>query len=206
MRRQAGFIVADFIFAIVVASFMGVLLFGISYSLTVVEITQYVSFATSRAHMAGNKDPEGQRQKALRKFSSLTTGRTALGRVYNNGWFKIDRPDIRSGPSGGATGNSPTFRADLAGGSDMPDRNWFIGVSIPLTLKLLSFNIPFLGNTTPDSPEGLKTHVSAMLIRDPSQSECQEFMAERQQALGNLPSGQRFYDQGAYVPIEDNGC
>lgn len=205
IRSQRGFILPDFIFAIILTSAMSVLLFSISYSLVVVEVTQYVSFATSRAHMAGNKDPEQQKEKARRKYESLVTGRGEIASLYSNGWFEVakrDGIDIR----GGATADGRTFSDDLAGGSDLPTRNWFIGVSVPLTIRLMNFRFPLLGRTAEENEDGFKTRLNTMLIRDPSEKECRDFMDARGEFLRQLPSAQVFYDPGAYVPLEDNGC
>lgn len=204
MKNQRGFIVTDFIFAIILASGIGVLLFSVSYSLVVVEITQYVSFATARAHLAGATDPNQQKEKARKKYDSLVTGKGPIASLYNNGWFEIAKSsavDIRGGPSA----DGKTFNTDL-GGEARADRNWFLGVSVPLTIKLMEFRFPLLGSTTSENEGGFKTRLNTMLIREPSSKECRDFFESRKQALGSLPSAQPYYDQGAYIGMEDNGC
>lgn len=205
LASQSGLILTDFIFAIILTSGMSVLLFSLCYSLAVVEVTQYVSYSTARAHLAGNKDPLAQEAKARAKYTQLTTGRGAIGTLYQNGWFTVPNAggiDVRSG----VTGNGRQFSQDLAGGSDPSDRNWFLGVSIPLTIGMLKFNFPLLGNTAPDEDQGFQTRLNTMLIRDPSEKECRDFMQNRRANLGSLPSAQGFYVPDAYIPIEDNGC
>ncbi|PWU13673.1 MAG: hypothetical protein C5B49_14430 [Bdellovibrio sp.] len=200
--HERGFIIPDFIFSILLASALGVLMFSVSYSLAVVEITQYVSYSIARAHLAGNKSSAAQKQKAMAKYNSLVNSRSSLSQIYKNGWFEAARPDIRGGPSA----DGQTFNRDLAGGSDKPSRNWFIGVSIPLNIKLLQLQLPLLGDSAPNHPNGFLTHISSMLIREVSEDECRKFMTSRGDALGQLPSGQQFYRRDAYVPLEDNGC
>lgn len=202
-RRQQGFIVADFIFSMTLAAGMGILLFSLSYSLAVVEVTQYVSFSVARAQVGSNKSPDEQAKKAQDKYVQYASGKGAIGMLYQGDWFKLgktEKLDIRSGQ----TGNGKTFSEDLAGGADK--RPWFIGVSFPLTIGLLKFKFPFLGDTAPDSDGGLATKINTMLIREPSERECKDFMEQRRSALKALPSGQQFFDTNAYFPMEDNGC
>lgn len=204
--NQSGVVTTEFIFSFVIAAGLSALLFSVTYTLAVIEVTQYVAFSTARAGLGSNKDPESQRKTSVEKFKQLTAGRGAIASLYKGTWFEISKPDaldIRSGPSG----DGKTFAADLAGGSDRPDRNWFIGVSVPLTAKILNMKLPFLGSTNPDNEDGFfKTRLNAMLIREPSQKECLTFFEKRRSALSQLPSGQSFYQQNEYVPMEDNGC
>lgn len=203
ISNQKGFIIADFIFAMTLTAGMSVLLFAISYSLAVVEVTQYVAYSTARAGLGSNRSPEVQKEKALAKYTQLVKGKGAIGSLYSSNWFEAaaaDKIDVRGGP----TGDGKLFSDDLAGGSDK--RNWFIGVSIPLTLKMLRMNLPLIGNTAPEHEDGMMTKINAMLIRDPSEKECKTFMEQRRSALKELPSGRQFYDPGSYFPLEDNGC
>lgn len=205
INNQSGLIVVDFIFAIILAAGIGVLLFSISYSLTVVEVTQYISYSTARAHLASNKDPAAQAAKARAKYSALTGSKNAVGTLYQNGWFeaaKGEAVDIR----GGQTADGGKFSDDLAGGSDSSERNWFLGVSVPLTINLMKFRMPLLGDTAPDQDNGFQTRLNTMLIRESSEKECKDFMENRRSALGALPSATTYYDPAAYVPMEDNGC
>jgi hypothetical protein len=202
--NQSGFIIFDFIFALVLTVSIGILLFSISYSMAIVEVTQYISFSTARAHLASNKSPSAQKEHARKKFEMLATGKTAIGSLYTSGWFgiaKSDAVDIR----GGTSGDGRSFSSDLGSGSDNPNRNWYVGVSIPLDLKLMSFNLPFLGRTGEDG-KGFKTKLNTMLIRESSEKECQDFMNNRREVLRTLPSAQNYYEPSGYYPIEDNGC
>lgn len=205
INNQSGLIVVDFIFAIILAAGIGILLFSISYSLTVVEVTQYVSYSTARAHLGSNKDPAAQAAKARAKYGSLIGSKNAVGTLYQNGWFTAsggDAIDIR----GGQTADGRKFSDDLGGGADSTERNWFLGVSVPLTINLMKFRMPLLGDTAPDQDDGFVTKLNTMLIRESSEKECKDFMENRRSALGSLPSATTYYDPAAYVPMEDNGC
>lgn len=206
MMNQAGVVTMEFIFSLVIAAGLSALLFAVSYTLAIVEVTQYVVYSSARAQLAGNKDPQAQRTAAIDKYKQLTTGKGAIATVYGTKWFEIGKPDaldVRGGPSA----DGKTFGGDLAGGSDLPNRNWFLGVSTPLTAKIMNFKIPFLGSTNPESEDNsFKTRLNAMLIREPSQKECFDFFERRRSAFSSLPSGQSFYRAADYIPQEDNGC
>jgi hypothetical protein len=207
MRNERGIVTTEFIFSLVIAAGLSILLFSVSYTLAIVEVTQYVVFSAARAHLAANKDPNAQKEAAVAKFKQLTTDKSAIATVYNGTWFEIAKPDdldVRGGLSADY-GGKPSFGDDLAGGSDL--RSWFLGVSAPFTPKIMNLNLPILGKTTEDGEDSFfKTRVNAMLIREPSQKECQTFFEKRRNALGQLPSAEKFYDPGFYVPVEDNGC
>lgn len=199
--NQRGFIITDFLFAIILAVGLGVLAFSLAYSLVVVEVTQYISFATSRAHSAANADSDKQQEKARAKYDSLVKNNRAIGSIYNSGWFELGtsaKLDIRSGKSG----NGRQFE----GLGDRPDRNWFVGVSVPLNIKILALKLPFIGQTAPEHPDGFQTRLNSFLGREPTAKECRDFMETRRRSLQQLPSAQTFYDQNAYIPMEDNGC
>lgn len=203
-RNERGVVTTEFIFAIVICAGLSALLFSVTYTLSVIEVTQYVVYSAARAQVPSNTNPDLQREAARAKFKQLTTGKSAIATLYSGNWFAVGKAeglDIRSG----RTGDGRTFGNDLAGGADL--RSWFIGVSTPFTAKILNFKLPFLGSTNPDDDDNsFKTHVSAMLIREPSQKECKDFFEKRRSALGQLPSGQHFYQPASYLPVEDNGC
>ncbi|MFN7727831.1 MAG: TadE/TadG family type IV pilus assembly protein [Bdellovibrio sp.] len=206
MQNQRGLVTMEFIFALTVSAGLAILLFSVSYTLAVVEVTQYVVYSAARAHLGSNKDPAAQKKAAIDKFKQLTTGRSAISSLYANKWFVLVKPDELD-VRGGVSADSKTFGADLGGGSDMPNRNWFLGVSAPLQAKILTMNLPLLGKTDPEEDgNAFKTRLNAMMIREPSQKECKDFFEKRRTALGQLPSGQGFYQQTAYVAMEDNGC
>ena len=204
IRNERGVVIVDFIFSIVIVAGLSVLLFSLTYTLAVFEVTQYVVFSAARAHAASNKDPDAQKAAAIAKFKQLTTGKGAIASLYSGTWYQLVKPDALD-VRGGATADGKNFSTDLAGGSDMPNRNWFLGVSAQLTANILSLKLPLLGNTSEDDAS-FKTRLNVMMIREPSQKECKDFLEKRRDALATLPSAQTYYQQSGYVPMEDNGC
>ena len=68
--------------------------------------------------------------------------------------------------------------------------------------------LPFIGNTS-DDDKGFSTRIAAILVRNPTQVECQAFMESRIEAIWNLEGGRanRFKQSSlTAIPQEDNGC
>ena len=185
---------------------LSVLLFSLTYTLAVFEVTQYVVYSAARAHAGSNKDPDAQKAAAIAKFKQLTSGKSAIASLYAGTWYELVKPDALD-IRGGVTADGKNFGTDLAGGSDMPNRNWFLGVSAQITAKILSVKLPLLGATSDDENGGtFKTRLNVMMIREPSQKECKDFLEKRRTALSSLPSAQVYYQPSGYTPLEDNGC
>jgi hypothetical protein len=207
-KNQRGMVIVEFIFALVITASLTILLFSVTYTLLVTSVTQYVAFSVARAYSNGGESPESQAQRARDKFASLTTDGRAVASLYRNGWFEISSPnslDIRGGLS---SDNRRLFDQDFdrSFGSQTARAQ---GVSVRLAANILRSRLPLLGATDPDDePNNFVTFVNALLIRDPSQSECREFMEARRRALADLPSGRRWSQAIGrdYIPMEDNGC
>lgn len=211
--QSRGGVITEFIFAFMIAGAVGIVLFALSYSLMVTEVVQYIAFATSRAHMAGSISPAKQKENAERKYKSLTEGDGAIARTFKNSWFelgKVDQLQIRQGE--GASTGEPDFTAQFGGGGIAFQRGRFIGIIVPLTLKILNMRFKFLGSTNPDqSDDTFKTYINAFLIREPSQLECRKFFQEKRNLsnwqnilAGQLP--QNLTTENQWSLGEDNGC
>ena len=203
MKADAGIITVDFLFALALAMAMFSVLFAMSFTLTMVEITQYVVYSAARAQAAGNASPSDQRDRALSKYKQLVETKTStLFPLFSNGWFSIGKSsdlDIRqgSGVSGGKD-----FSNDLAAGHDT--RHQFMGVSTKFVSNILHLKLPLLGEIGESG--GFATFVNGIMIREPAMSECLNFFEARRQQLKSLSSGSSFYEPEAYVRMEDNGC
>ncbi|GIL18798.1 MAG: hypothetical protein BroJett040_25490 [Oligoflexia bacterium] len=209
MSNQSGQITVDFLFSIFMAFSLMLLFFAISVTLSVVEITQYVAYSAARAQAAGHVDPKAQEDAARGKYNQLISS-SALSSFYTGGWFTVSSQselDVRQG-KGALNGLTSNFQTELAGSATSDPHGIFMGVSTKLVAKVLNMRIPMLGSTSnDDADEGFATNVNAILIREPTQKECQKYYEDRAQALSQLPSGNSaFYNSQAYVPMEDNGC
>lgn len=203
MKNQRGFITIDFIFAIVlIMGFTGVL-FKLMFTLSIASLTQYITFASSRNYTAAHISQDLQKERALAKYKELAS-HVVIKPLYNNGWYKIDtEPDV---------GNI----AEIVPGYQQPGNypNQFWGVATNFNAKVLDFNIPFFGSTTPDgdgSGSGFTTYMGSYLGREITTDECLKFVSARWRNIRALQvSGGASYStstsESGYMPIADDGC
>lgn len=199
-RSNSGIIIIDFLFALVISFGVGAVLFALSYSLVMAQVTQYVAFSSGRAFSSGNLSPEAQVNAGRDQYERLISSRV-YGNLRSRGWFSVSDPDeleIRDGLNG------RSFDQEYSNNTDLP----FLGVRVRYSPRVLNLNIPFLGPTSLD-PEGFVTNITGFMLREPTVVECQTFMEQRAEALVALDS--RFGQLGPrpvqdYHPMEDNGC
>jgi hypothetical protein len=204
LRNSKGFLSADFLFSIVIASCLCAVFFSLSFTLSMVEIGQYIAFSVSRAHAAAHKTQEDQEKAAKDKFASLQKNKV-LAPLFSNGWFEIGALDIRGGgPSGKDFGDRYPKPGD--GTRGVPQT----GIRLNFEAKLLDLKVPLLGPTDPDG-NGFKAFLTGLMIREPSSKECRDqIKTQRYKAILNLDK--RFEgiagvgSQKDYIPMEDNGC
>jgi hypothetical protein len=203
ISNSAGFLSADFLFSVVIASGLCVLFFCISVTLSMAEVTQYLAFSVTRAHMAGHKTQNDQEQMAKAKFASFKTN-GVLSPLLTNGWFEIKGPDIRGGGTNGRDFGDRYPRGP-ASQPNIPQ----VGIRLEFDAKILTGHIPMLGGT--DSNVEHKAFVTGMMIREPSAEECfDQIRKQRFKAILELdPRFKTIVGSGSedkYVGMEDNGC
>jgi hypothetical protein len=208
LNNQSGQVTPEFLFSIVVAFGLFMLFLAISFTLSIVEVGQYIAYSTSRAQVGGNLDPDAQRTAALNKYKELGAD-PAFKFMFQSGWFVFGTPDVRQGNGVGTNNTSSTdFRKELGDGGSQTYQflKVFTGVSVPFQSKILNLQIPFLRPGRSDD-QGFSTNINAILIREPTQSECYNYWDQRATALKTLPSGSgAFYDPTSYARMEDSGC
>lgn len=188
LSNQQGFLFLDFIFASVLVFALSAVIFSFAFTFSVVEVTQYISFATARNYSLAHLNQDEQKKRAQLKFEELT-GNPAFKPLITGGWFELGEVNI------GDFNNE--FNPDSSKDSDN-----FIGARIPFSAPILYKRIPMLGTTASD-PEGFQANVQSFLGREPNFDECKGFIEERAQRLKNL--GLNFNQSEAAV-IMDNGC
>lgn len=199
--NQGGFILTEFLIAVAIASGLTILTFAMTFTLSTVEVVQYIVYSTSRAHAAANYDQQAQQDTARKKYQSLAESK-AFKFLFTNGWFEISKPselDIRSG-------SGSNFSQDYALNNAHPSTQ---GVRVNFTAKLLEMQLPMLGSVTPEDSKGFTTRVNALLIREVSMKECQDyFQKERPEALWGLENNRfsSYRKPSVEAPWEDNGC
>lgn len=203
MTNERGMITVDFLFAFVLVMGFSALLFALSFSLTVAEITQYITFASARTYMAGNLTRERQYQLGQAKYQELK-GHAVFAPLYGNGWFEIS-PEAVLGDMAEVV---PGYQQS---GTD-PNKFW--GAGTTFIARMLEFEIPFYGSTASQgdgSGSGFATFMGSYLGREITAAECLKFTAERWKAIRALPvQGAAAYNtntsENGYWAYDDNGC
>lgn len=93
-KNESGQITIDFLFALILTLGFFVLLFTMTFTLTVVEIAQYITFSAARAMSASNKDPTVQVEVARRKYGSLLAEGSPARSLFQGGWYSLSSPEI----------------------------------------------------------------------------------------------------------------
>lgn len=203
IANERGILTLDFLFAFTMIFCFTLLFFSLSLTLTVVEITQYITFASARNVYAAHFDVNTQKAVADAKFAELIS-HPVFSPFYNNGWFEVAVPPI-VGPIG------PIIQAY---NDPSVESNKFFGVATRFTARVLDFNIPFYGSTAPEGDgtgSGFNTVIATYLGREPNTADCTNFTGNRWLGIRRLPvSGAAPYttstsDSGYYF-YADNGC
>lgn len=200
----------EFALSIVLISGIAVALFALSYTLVVVEVTQYIAFSVARAHAVAHLSPELQKEVAETKYQNLIS-RPPISHFFQGQWFEIAKPaelKIKQGIE-----PDDTFFDQIGSSSEGNRFNRFQGVMIRLIPKIMNFKIPLIGNTNPDGDdEAFTTTINGLLIREPSASECQSYFNNRNKApvwkdlMSDGSSGIYQVKDSDFVLGEDSGC
>ncbi len=215
---------AEFLFAFTMVIGSGILIFALTFALTTVEIAQYIVWSSARAHAVGNKDTDASIKAGETKYSNLTAAFPLLtGNGSDSPWFKMpavtDKDEFFVGDISDmmkkTDGAIDKANAAEPGGEV---RHPWIGVESSINLILLSgLNIPFLGQVT-ETPEEFKFPIRGILFRHPSTQECLNFFQNKfNQGVKVIPEENSSLQStqwkslsgsadGAYSPMEDNGC
>ena len=198
-HKQRGFVTTEFLVAIAIAFGLTTVTFALTYTLSTIEVYQYVIFSTARAHAASNDSVESQQKAARQKYQQLTSS-TGLKSLFSGNWFQVSKPnelEIRSGSTSGGS-----FEADYSGGQS---KGHLQGVRGTFTARILEMRLPFLGSITPESGS-FSTRVNAIMMREVSFAECVQFMKNRAEQIWKIEPGFGKFKNGASAPWEDNGC
>jgi hypothetical protein len=198
-KKDAGFVTVDFLFSIMISATFCSIMFVLCFTFTVVEISQYIAFSVSRAHLAGHLDQSAQENLAKGKFAALINN-PVFAPLYKNGWFELTGPDIRGGGESGKT-----FEDVYPAQKNVAQ----VGVRLLFNAKIMVLKVPILGSTAAPDTE-FTAFVTGLLIREPTTKECQDQISGRWPAIRDLDRS-RFnivnqYAERNYVPMEDNGC
>jgi hypothetical protein len=202
IRNERGFLTVDFIFAIVMILGFTALLFCVSLTLTVVSVTQYITFAAARNYGPAHIDLASQERQGRAKYGELMADKV-FKPLYRSGWFLVDKPEEIG------IGDHTKIIAGYADSTQGTNEFW--GAGTKFTAKILDFHIPFFGSSAPDSDgsgSGFKTYIGSYLGREPTTQECLDFTAQRWTEIRKLSGSS--YSQGTstqgYYSMTDDGC
>lgn len=207
LNNTSGFVTSEFIFSFLLASLMTALLFALCFSFTVIEIAQYISFSATRSAIVARKNHGEQRQRAEVVYQRLTSN-PVIAPLLNNGWFTLALRDIRLNQD-----PNDDFRNEYdprnTGAVVLPAA----GVRLRLTAEILNLNLGPLGRIESETGDGFNLTIATLLLREPNMDECQAIIRSRYQRILNLDStlypslgSVGLNGNGAYFPMEDNGC
>ncbi len=195
ISNNRGLITLDFIFALVLVFAFTAILFTISLTLSVVEVTQYVTFASARNYFAGHLTKQRQEELGKEKFTQLSNS-GALKPLFSNGWFELKGFQIGTG----------TAYQEIQQDSD---RFTFYGAAVYLRAPVLNFRVPFFGRTAENEDDAFEAQITSWLAREPATEECTEFNEARMRLIKNIGGNTYNHPQvseSAYVVMTDNGC
>jgi hypothetical protein len=191
LKNNKGILTIDFLFAFILVFGLVGIFFAMSLTLSVVEVVQYMTFASARNYFAAHLNEEMQRQQADSKFASLKEHPT-FKPLFTNGWFILSNYETRS------------FAEDYP--TTPPQYSTFWGSAVNFEAKMLDIKIPMFGSTSKkEGKSGFSTRISSFLAREPNSDECMSFVKQRFTLLTSK-FGAGSANASAYVPIDDNGC
>jgi len=211
LRKNDGFLTADYLFSFIAGFGLFMIIFGITMTLTVTEIVQYIAFSTSRAQASSHVDRSKQEAMARNKFSELKKNQI-LNFIFSNGWFDVKLESIRSGGADNP-GVNGTFSDDYPDRRQDDDRRRVpaVGVRLQFETFILSQKNPILGDSS-DGETPFQAKITGLLIREPSQAECIKQTSYSVRYLSILRLDETRYSHlgtipaTTYIPLEDNGC
>lgn len=211
VRNQRGFLTADYLFSFIAGIGLFMIIFGITMTLTVTEVSQYIAYSISRAQASSHVDRLKQESMAKNKFAEIKKNRV-FGFIFHSGWFDLKLESIRSGGADNPGANG-TFADDYPDRKDDDGERRVPAVGIRLQFEtfMLSQKNPITGSTS-DGETPFQAKITGLMIREPSQAECKKQLMfttryrtilkldeQRYSHLGTIP-------ESSYVALEDNGC
>ena len=195
---KKGSISIDFILSFTVMCILILYFLMVSLTLTYIEISQYITFQTSRVFSIGHKDENTHRDKATEIHNHLV-GRFQLsstGGDPSEKWFLLHRLSL------GLSDKEEFFR-DV--GPDL-----FFGAESQFISRAMGLGIPFLGDTLDQAgtDDGkFIVNLGSYLGREPSRAECINFQTEITTKIREL-TGTASYVWQNPTPMENlgNGC
>ena len=203
LRNERGILTLDFIFAMTLGMGFAMVFFALTLTLSLVEVTQYLSFAVARTSWAAHETRSLQIDIGNKKYAELRE-RPVFKTIFGRGWFRLPAQPNYGDPQNGFNAEYETNPAE--------DNATFIGVRLRIEARILDITIPILGSSKTQSETGF-ANVQTFLGREVTTTECREQFNKQRwtniRALSGAYAGP--YAQGVdpaqFVRIiTDNGC
>lgn len=196
-KNQGGFIVADFLFSFVLVIGVGMIIFGLTFSLMTIEVAQYVTWSSARSYSAAGSNKESSQEAGQRKIGHL---QKALPFLTEGSWFEMSKGTVGSD-------QQDFVKASRNNALGSESRHPWSGTTATLKLKLFSsLKIPLLGKIS--DADTFDMPINAFILRNPSADECQNFYDNRYMQGISQVDDLKFEKAipESYISIEDNGC
>jgi hypothetical protein len=194
INNQNGQMTIDFIFGLVLMAGFAAVLFALSFTLTVSEIAQYVTFAAARNYYAGNLTLKDQETAGKAKYASLTNNKV-IKPLFSGSWFSLSK-EVTLGASTSYV-EAPDVDSDI-----------FVGAEATFSAPILKFKVPFFGSTS-KKDKVFTAQIHSWIQREPTTEECVKFNQARWSMILQLETAFQKAKTGndtAYAVMTDNGC
>lgn len=203
LRNERGILTLDFIFALMLGMGFTMVFFALTLTLSLVEVTQYMSYAVARTSWAAHETRTLQIDIGNQKYAELRN-RPVFKAIFGRGWFRLPAQPDFGNPN---TGFNAEYDSDPA-----DDNATFIGARLRIEARILDITIPILGSSKTDSQTGF-ANVQTFLGREVTTTECRDNFNKARwtniRALSGAYAGPYAagVDPAQFVKlITDNGC
>lgn len=201
IQNERGVLTLDFIFALMLGMGFTMVFFALTLTLSLVEVTQYISFSVARTSWAAHETRSLQMQLGNQKYAELLAI-PVFRSLFGQGWFRLPtQPNY-----GGADGFNTEYQVNANN-----DSATFYGVRLQIEARILDISIPMLGTSKSQSSTGV-ANVQTFLGREVTTTECREnFNRARWTNIQGLDPAYATAASfgaapGAVALITDNGC
>ncbi len=199
--NQSGQLTLEFMLACVLIVTVSTLLGILTFTLSLTEVLQYVTFASARSYLAADLTLDEQVKAGQAKGDLLVKNLPFLAGAQQSGWISI--PQNSSKVMSLDAGR--TYADNI--GADTLHHNQFEGFQIQFVVPILNVKLPFLNSAIqpPNGAQDFKATLSSFLTREPAFDECQRYLnAATATILGKYSN----CTACATAPtlIMDNGC
>ncbi|MFK8136830.1 MAG: hypothetical protein AB8E15_00590 [Bdellovibrionales bacterium] len=192
IKDESGSLTVDFVFGLMIVMASFAIFFALTFTLSTIEVAQYIAFSSSRTFAAAHQDPATQESRAQAKFDSLLSRAPFKGLFSRNGWFRLDYQK-----SGSMLDEFPETSGDFTNAL-------FIGSKLEFRSLIMEIEMPVLGI----SGDGLRSPIYSFLGREVSFSECKNFFNNRWNNIKNIDSSYSSVSSNSDNPPVQlgNGC